>query len=109
MFALTGGHALIDLDEPRLELGTQCGQGFFNGRQQNGLSDFCKHSVFVRPAGIADQVVFKLAEFIAVVDVQVPGLQCVAQQPVDQKFVAIDIENLVLRPALTRNKTFLLC
>jgi hypothetical protein len=25
-------------------------------------------------------------------DIQVPGFQCIAQQPVDQKFVSIDIQ-----------------
>lgn len=96
MRVLTTRDAFVDTLEASFQFRAECREGHLDRRQQERRANLPQHRLLVFPAVGVDQVVFEAAELVAVLDIRIAALQAVAEQAVDQEFVAIDREPLVV-------------
>ena len=89
-------NALIDGFESGFQCFMQNLQRFFDRRKQDRRADLAQYSVFVLPTSIADQIILETAELGAILDKHITRFQGITQQPIDQKFVTIHFQRLLI-------------
>ena len=95
MRVLAGGNPLIDHGKAVFQLLFQGGQVLLDGLRQDGEPRLRQQPVFLLPLLIIEQVVLETPEAQTLAAEDIARFQAVAQEPIDQKLIAVGAQAFV--------------